>query len=271
MKNISLGIRKQLLIVLGAGLTVAAVQLQAIAQETWRLTLSDVEVVRQREEGGDRPYFAIIQFRSRFGVRGSTQVNVISHEPHDWVSQPALRGSLPSGGDHMFAGERTILPFWMREIEWRILSPLSSPFVDGRIIPDRVAAALNTEIVGVTIVGLDNNNTPPHVVRGLADTIGDILAETLRDEVEPNTAIVAVDDTFRSNLEDKLEALARSAFTFDRVIDLVAQLTLGSTFNPDQLTGIQVQILPALDAFPQSNALRNLDLPTTVTGGPVKA
>jgi hypothetical protein len=271
VKSIKLVARKLLSVALGAGIALVLVQAKVIAQEVWRMTLSDVSVIRQREASGDRPYFAIIQFRSRFGVRGSTEVNVISYEPHDWVSKPNLRGSLPRGGDHMFAGERATLPFWMREVEWRNLSPLPSPLVGGRVVFDRVPAALNTEIVGVLIVGLDNNNTPPHVIRGTADTIGSILAQALREEVEPNSALVAIGGDFRSNLERKLEDIARSAITIDQAVNLISQLTLGSTFNPDQLTGIQVRILPALDTFPQTAEQRTLQLPTTITGGPVEA
>jgi hypothetical protein len=240
-----------------------------MAQETWRLTLSDVQVVRQREASGDRPYFVIIQFRSRFGVRGSTQVNVISHEPHDWVSKPFLRGALPSGADHLFRGERATLPFWMRDLDWRSLSPLPSPLVDNQILWDRVAAALNTEVAGAVIVGLDNNNTPPHVIRGLADSIGGVLAQALREDVEPSTAFVALSNDFRSNLERKLSALASRVIGVDRVIDLAGQLTFGSTFNPDQLTGIQVLIMPALVPFRTEIEDSTLNLPTILTAGPV--
>ncbi|NJN23121.1 MAG: hypothetical protein HC810_00195 [Acaryochloridaceae cyanobacterium RL_2_7] len=150
-----------LLALFGVGLGFISAPTPSLAQSTWRMNLSELEIIRQREASGDRPYFAIIQFRSRFGTRGSTQVNVISHEPHDWVSKPALRGTLPSGRDHMFAGERTTLPFWMREIEWRNLNQVSDPRVDGRLDPARLEAALRMDVVGVVIVGLDNNNTPP--------------------------------------------------------------------------------------------------------------
>ena len=54
-----------------------------------RLLLDRVQVVREREASGDRPYFATIAFRSTLNRRGSTSLRVIENEPHDWVSKPA--------------------------------------------------------------------------------------------------------------------------------------------------------------------------------------
>ncbi|NJN23120.1 MAG: hypothetical protein HC810_00190 [Acaryochloridaceae cyanobacterium RL_2_7] len=112
---------------------------------------------------------------------------------------------------------------------------------------------------------------PPHVVRGLADTLGSVLAKTLREDVERSLAPTALSETFQRNLEAKLARLTLQTITPERVIDLAGQLTLGSTFNPDQLTGIQVQIIPALDRFAPQEQTRSLDLPTVVTGGSVQA
>lgn len=253
-------------------LALAAIQTPAAAQDIWRLHLEDVEVVQQREASGDRPYFAIIQFRSRFGVRGSTQVSVNVPEPHDWVSKPGLRGSLPAG-DHMQSGQRTPLPFWTRDTEWRGVTLLPSPFTSPD--PARLRAALNTEVIGYAIIGLDNNNTPPHVIQGLADTIGDVLAQALRNNVEPTSALAATAPAFRTTLQNDLQRIAQQAVGFDRVIDVAGQLTVGSTFNPDQLTGVQVRLMPALEGlvFDPRDAVmdQTIGLPTIVTAGPIQA
>jgi hypothetical protein len=171
----------------------------------------------------------------------------------------------------MLQGERTELPFWLREIEWRNLTLLPSPFVGGAIDPTRVTAALNTEVVGAVVVSLDNNNTPPHLVRGLMDSIGSILAQALREEIEPNTALVALDSRFQANLQVKLQEIALRTLSAERIAELATQLTLGSTSNPDQLTGIQILIMPAIAGFPRSESTGTLNLPRIVTAGPVSS
>lgn len=240
-------------------------------QSTWRLKLADVEVVQQRERSGDRPYFAVIQFRSRFNSRNSTRVNVLSYEPHDWVSKPEHRSGLSSSGNHLFERQRASLPFWMGDIEWRDMRPLPSPFVGAEVDLRRVTPdVLRMEVVGAVIIGLDNNNTPPHVIRGLLDSIGQVLDQALREKIERNTAVVATAASFQRDFEDRLEEIATGLITVPRVIDLLGQMTVGSTFNPDQIIGVHIFMMPVLDGFPGTESSRNLNLPTLVTAGPVE-
>ncbi len=244
----------------------------ASAQETWRLKLQDVRVVTQRERDGDRPYFAVIQFRSRFATRNSTEVKVVCHEPHDWVSKREFRGSLPVGQTHMHRGQHVHLPFWMSEVEWRNATPLPSPFVGDRFDLARTTPAIaRTEILGAVIVGLDNNNTPPHAIRNLLNLISTALSRTLQEKIERYSVAHAGDPQFQQNLESRLEAIAASLISIETVVDLAGQLTIGSTFNPDQLVGLQVLVMPALDQYPIRHGARTINLPTTVTAGPVEA
>ncbi len=242
------------------------------AQQTWRLKLEDVRVVQQRERDGDRPYFAVIQFRSRFATRNSTEVKVVCHEPHDWVSKREFRGSLPANQSHMHRGQQVNLPFWMSEIEWHNATPIPSPFVGERFDLSRATPEIaHTEIVGALIVGLDNNNTPPHAIRNLLNLFSTALTRTLQEKIERVPVVQASHPQFQQQLETRLEEIAKDLISIEQVIDLAGQLTVGSTFNPDQLTGIQIVVMPALDSFPAQNGSRTIDLPNTVTAGPVEA
>lgn len=240
------------------------------AQATWRLKLADVEVVEQREASGDRPYFAVIQFRSRFNTRNSTEVKVVSYEPHDWVSKPEFRSGLSARGDHIFSRQRAALPFWMGT-EWQNMTPLPSPFVgdsiDLRLVTPEV---LRMEVAGAVIVGLDNNNTPPHIIRGLLDSIGQVLDQTLREKIERNTAVVASAATFSKDFEDRLGEIAKGLVTVPRVMELLGQLTVGSTFNPDQIIGVHTFLMPVLNGFPERVEPRSINLPNVIVAGPVE-
>ncbi len=254
------------------GLWISGMSAFAPAQEIWRLKLQDVRVIQQRERDGDRPYFAIIQFRSRFATRNSTVVNVLCHEPHDWVSKREFRGSLPANQTHLHQNQQVNLPFWMQEIEWRGASAIPSPFVGDRFDLARATPEIaRTEILGVDVIGLDNNNTPPHAVRNLLNLISNALEQTLREKVERSAVVQAADPQFQRNLESRLEDIATSMISIENAVDLLGQLTIGSTFNPDQITGIQVLVIPALDSFPTKQGSRTINLPTTVTAGPVEA
>jgi hypothetical protein len=130
------------------------------------------------------------------------------------------------------------------------------------------------EVSGAVIIGLDNNNTPPHIVRGLLDSIGQVLDQALREKVERNAAIVASSATFRKDFEDELGKTAKGLITAPRILELLGQITLGSTFNPDQIIGIHAFLMPALDAFPEpiesTSRPPTINLPNVLTAGPVE-
>lgn len=271
----SLARRSLIPVVLGVHLVAVALFLsypsQVNGQSTWRLKLADVEVVDQREGSGDRPYFAVIQFRSRFNTRNSTEVKVLSYEPHDWVSKPEFRSGLSPRSDHIFNRQRATLPFWMGDIEWQNMTPLPSPFVgttiDLRLVTPEV---LRMEVAGAVLVGLDNNNTPPHIIRGLLDSIGQVLDQALREKIERNTAVVASSATFSKDFEDRLGEIAKGLVTVPRVMELLGQLTVGSTFNPDQIIGVHTFLMPVLDGFPDRVESRSINLPNVIVAGPIE-
>ena len=211
------------------------------AQETWRLLLDDVRVDRQRETSGDRPYFNVIYFRSRLNSRGSTVVEIRSREPNDWVSKPQYNMGLPAGQNHMFNTNRLPIPWWMGQHEWRNV----------RVNPPDLTA-LNAEIYGAIIVSLDNNNTPPHVVRGLLQRFANILTTLLQEQVESGRIIGTFAGGDIRPLERRLQELVRREFDTPTVADLLFQLTVGSTFNPDQPTGIHVFLFPTISGIAPS-------------------
>lgn len=223
-------------------------------KDTIRLTLNDVSVVTQREASGDRPYFNTILFRSTFNKAGSTQVELYSREPNDWVSKSQYNGgTLPNG--HMQVGDRLNIPWWMGEIEWRNLT----------IVPLRDIFSTPPEVVGAVVVSFDNNNTPPHVIRDILGDVTGIMRGAMLSQIEQGEWLMTLTDplTFFQTLLDVVTAEVGA-------LDLAGyflQLTIGSTFNPDQPTGMEIFLIPGVEGLtvPLSTSLSIPGLP----GGPV--
>jgi hypothetical protein len=186
---------------------------------TWRLNLDRVRVMTPREASGDRPYFASLVFRSCFGGVGTSRVDVIERQPHDWVSKPEYRGAVRLlRGDHMTRNEMLPIPEWMGRFEWAGL-----PLVD---VGSSGLPARPPWIFGVVIFSFDNNNTPPHVIRNILNTVRENMLGVLRSGVERATGVSNVVSQLSEGVEN-----FRNAF----------QLTVGSTFNPDKPTGIHLR------------------------------
>ena len=217
----------------------------------WRMSMRQVNVQQQRESGGDRPYFVTFQFESRLFLRGTTRVDVIEAQPHDWVdkAEHRARGRVSSTRSHLFNGEVMPLPAWMGELGWG----------DINVVPQDAASILrsNPHVFGAIVIGFDNNNTPPHVIRNAADQIATWLKRFLQQEVEGGRIINVIDlragTVNEAELRAKFEAFGRSiASEIDagKVIENAFQLTLGSTFNPDKIVGIHALIFPAIAGIP---------------------
>ncbi len=215
----------------------------AQAQDNWRLYLDTVRVEQAREGGGDRPYFNTIIFRSRLMTPGSTQVELRSREPNDWVSKSEYNFGGLRGGNHMLAGDQLAIPWWMGQHEFR----------DVRIVKTSDPDVLHAEIFGAMIVSLDNNNTPPHLVRGQLQKVVDQVTQVLREQVETG----AILGCFISPncFTDTLGGIGLRNDLFE-----LLGLAIGSTFNPDQLTGVQILLFPTLDGY-------NFNLPPIVKNG----
>jgi hypothetical protein len=218
---------------------------------TWRLRLQQIRVVRVREASGDRPYFTALVFRSCFGGRGTTRVEVVEREPHDWVSKPEYRGGARlRRGDHMGPGELLAIPEWMGKFEWDGL-----PLVN-------VSRGLPTDepwLFGAVIFSFDNNNTPPHVVRNILNTMRDNMVGLLRQAVERTGAVTWTADQWTAMAAGLAEGVSSFRNNF--------QLSVGSTFNPDKPTGIQL-----LAWWGTRSPLTAIRIPTgslilTLTGG----
>ena len=207
--------------------------------ETFRLKMEHVTVDTARESSGDRPYFNTISFRSQFNTTGSTQVDLRSREPNDWVSKNFYNhGTLPNG--HMFAGDSLPIPWWMGEHEWRDVKVI--PLLD--ILSDRTP-----EVAGAIVVSLDNNNTPPHVIRDILTDFTNIMRTVMVTQIEQGMWISSITDplTFFQTL---LDAITSEVAALD-LFGYLFQLTVGSTFNPDQPTGIEIFIMPGVEGLPE--------------------
>lgn len=205
--------------------------------ETFRLKLENVEVDTARESSGDRPYFNTISFRSQFNTAGSTEVDLRSREPNDWVGKTLYNyGSLPDG--HMHPGDNLVIPWWMGEHEWRDVKVI--PLLD--ILSDRTP-----EVVGAIVVSLDNNNTPPHVVRDILTDFTNIMRTVMVSQIEQGMWIASLTDPL-SFFQTLLDAITSEVQALD-LFGYLFQLTIGSTFNPDQPTGIEIFIMPGVEGL----------------------
>ncbi len=192
---------------------------------TWRLNLDTIRVDQVRERDGDRPYFASLVFRSCFSGRGTSRVELIEREPHDWVSKAEHRGGVRlRRGDHMSNGESLRIPSWMGRFEWSGI-PLVA------VAPSGLPTDLPW-LFGVVIVSFDNNNTPPHVIRNIMQTLRGNLQRILQQEVETGNVLTWTDADW-GRLQ---EAMSQGVESFGNAF----QLTVGSAFNPDKPTGIQL-------------------------------
>ena len=217
----------------------------------WRMSMRHVNVEQQRESGGDRPYFVTLQFESRLFGRGTTRVDVIEAQPHDWVdkAEHRARGRVSRTRSHLFNGEVMPLPAWMGELSWG----------DINVVPQDAASILrsNPHVFGAIVIGFDNNNTPPHIVRNAADQIAGWLKRFLQQEVEGGRIINAIDlragTVDEAELRAKFEAFGQSVvreIDAGKIVENAFQLTLGSTFSPDKIVGIHALIFPVIAGIP---------------------
>jgi hypothetical protein len=214
----------------------------ASVKKSFRIELDQVQVVKAREKDGDRPYVVMIPFQSKVRKRGTTRVGLIEAEPHDWVSKRQYNRAL-RGRTHMKRGDRLRLPWWMSHAEFHNIDVLDSTR-DG--LP---------YVFGAVIVTLDNNNTPPHVVRSLLAQVKERLRRLLIFQLERGDLLRGVNlldvRAIERKLREQVPALANGL-----VRDLsfnVLDWTFGSTFNPDKITGIQVYLWPSLKNVPSGS------------------
>ncbi len=210
------------------------------------LDLAQVSVGRVREQDGDRPYLVSIMFRSRHNTPHSTSVWVQEREPHDWVAKREWNPAVTRDG-HLHNGDTRNLPAWMGRHEWK---NVDVPRVDPG---DRTTwdAASRSEVLGVILVMIDNNNTPPHVVRGVVNKIAGRLHQVLVAQIERGALFrdlmsQLLAGTRSPRISFDTSALTRDLFSTGDKVDLFLGLTVGSTFNPDVIVGIQTVIIPGL-------------------------
>ncbi len=211
-----------------------------------QMTLEQIRIDRTRAADGDRPYVMGVMFRSRHNTRGSTSVWIQEREPHDWVDKPRWNPEGARDG-HLHAGDTRALPAWMGTHVW---SGVSTPHLDPR--DNRTwAAVARSEVLGVILITMDNGNTPPHVVRGVLERVARRLAAMLRRQIESGAVM-------RSFVNQLLAGRAHPAFAFDtnafskdlfsdgEKADLFLGFTVGSTFDPDVVVGVQAVVIPAI-------------------------
>ncbi|HSK44869.1 MAG TPA: hypothetical protein VLA83_13390 [Candidatus Binatia bacterium] len=225
----------------------------ALGQTNWNVTMGDVRVISQCEPGGDRPYFPAIYFSSKINTPNSTIVEVVEYEPHDWVSKDPFKSGLPGGKDHMFTGNDLRLPFWMSPHQFRGIQSVHNPMVNGKLDSSLANAAMHAEIVGAIVLGIDNRNTPPDVVRELLNDGAKIVRQLLIDQVESGKIILPAmsgDFTvFEKNVIQDATDLATKLLDGWSVAGLIVRGGIGSLGSPDQLLGLKGFILPAIDGI----------------------
>lgn len=232
-------------LILVVGLLVAG---SALAQDSWQLRLSSVQVEQQREDSGDRPYFNTITFSARLHqLRPRPQVRLVEQEPHDWVSKREYQGRTRlRRGDHMSDGESLPIPDWMGLHQWEGLEvrPESDP--------------IGAPIFGALVVSLDNNNTPPHVVRDLLRQVEVRLRDTLQAYVSEGRILEGIplrdlQANPRAHIPTLRARITDLAFSLTRNLGFnLFDWTFGSTFNPDKLTGIHAFVFVGIEGIEQT-------------------
>lgn len=231
------------------------------AADQVRFQLRDVRIETQREASGDRPYFTALAFRVRLcNARTPPVVEVLEREPHDWVAYSEHNGGRLAT-DHMFRGSTVPVPTWMGEHTFNNVTLL--PFIQPN---GNFVVLSDVEILGVAYFSFDNNNTPPHVIRGLMNDARGILQTVLHTELQrqrppvdgqPRGCAAVLrgmtggdPGIFSRNLQTELQAVAGRVIDGWRIAEVLFQLTLGSTFNSDQPTGVNIVMVPTVTGLP---------------------
>ncbi len=260
-------------------LTAAALLVAApapAAADQVRFQLRDVRIETQREADGDRPYFTALAFRVRLcSPRTPPVVEVLEREPHDWVAY-SEHNSGRVAGTHLFRGPTVPVPTWMGEYTFNNVTML--PFIrpNGNLV-----VLSDVEILGVAYFSFDNNNTPPHVIRGLMNDARGILQNVLFTELQQHrppvdgqprgcAAVLAGLNNrdpavFSDNLQTELQEVAGRVIDGWRIAELLFQLTVGSTFNSDQPTGVNIVLVPTVTGLPEEFASGEAQQPIRYT------
>src|SRR5262249_12575370 len=137
--------------------------------------------------GGDRPYFNLITFQTQMFTPGSTKVQVIEREPHDWVSKDEFNGNgtLLKGKDHMLEGDSLPIPNWMGQFEWN-----GGQWLDLQNV--KTLNDLKVMLLGAVIISVDNHNTPPGMIRDLLDQAAQGLNSQLQSQIESGTILAGL-------------------------------------------------------------------------------
>jgi hypothetical protein len=228
---------------------------------TLRLILEDVTVQQAREREGDRPYFPALWFRSKLNTRNSTQVQLREQEPHDWVSKPEWNKGRLLNADHMMRGSKLPIPAWMGQHNWENITIIPRQNPDGRVNPQILLA----DIAGVLVISLDNNNTPPHVIRGILEKMMGVLKTILIEQVERGGVMRGLSQdaaAWNEALMARMSELSKNLYSDMDKAGYFLQLTVGSTFNPDWVTGAQLFIFPMTSGFEP----RRTTVPQTMAG-----
>lgn len=200
------------------------------SDNTVRLQLDTIDVVKSRQNTGDHPYFGVVSFRSQFGVENSTQVDLRSFIPRNWVSLPQY-----SNQSQLMSGDSASIPWWMGQHEWRGFRWV--PFAE-------LQEGKLPEVVGALVLAFDHNRTPAEAVEGMMAGFSSVLKGVLLSQVEHpqwlNTG--AQPANFFSNL---LKTLTKE-IQLKQSLGYFYQFTMGSGFRPDQLAGMELFIVPGV-------------------------
>lgn len=201
----------------------------------YQLKFHSMRIQQTRENEGDRPYFVTIGFESILFKQGSTRTFIINTEPNDWVGKSEYNPRRNSNG-HLLSEQQTNIPWWMGESSFRSFS-----YVTERNLAE-------VPIIGFAVIALDNNNTPPNVVRDLLLQVRNNLKGTLLNQVERGQIVTGVNLLNHTAVVNAINE--RVPQLTNRVLGSlnynVWDWTFGSTFNPDKIVGANIAVIPGI-------------------------
>lgn len=233
-------------------LGIAAVGLLLAACNNVTVQASTITVVDAQEESwysnGDEPYVAVIRFRVKPGVAGSTSVQFL--------------GNLQEIDDHMDDGDVASIPAAMGATTFSDVTPVGLQAVLNGAAP---------EIVGAVTVAIESDASPWSAINGIMNDVRAELDTQLRAQIEPlSLSDILTSDAAAERLKiaaQRVEAAATPSF-WEGV-----GIWFSSFGDPDDVIGFRVLFFVAVDGqlADAVDAKLSTGLPAEVIGRALRA
>ncbi|MEV2237315.1 hypothetical protein [Micromonospora sp. NPDC049891] len=183
--------------------------------DDWRITLEELHCVDADEDGGDgdEPMFAVIGFRSRFGISGSTRV---------W--------RLPVDGDK-----------WPTGVRSHLFYPID-PAVGAVDFPEvrrMRPGTIDAEVFGVVIVAAERDGSPPSIAAHLMDQAVTVLHGELVRLLENRHLTIFVPQEAQEEVESTIASIAAAV---DPPLRSKIAIWAASGADPDDQLGMQLLV-----------------------------